>query len=419
MRQRKARGSLVLPRKKNLMTKTIFELSRPLELGARRRLLVALFTLIGCDADTRGLASPQVQASRSLIVSSEPGAALLGGELCPFGWTQIDGAGADDVLQASSGNTCIRSYEGVDTVSASEGAALYAYAGGGDDTLLGANRRDGLIGGPGDDRIAGGGMSDFIDGSEGRDTIKGEAGPDLIFGGDGGDDVEGGAGPDQLWLGAGKDIANGGPGNDVVYGGPGDDTAAGGDGDDLLHGGPGGDRLFGGPGDDHLGGGLGDDELDGGPKNDVLHGGPGLDRIYGREGDDVIRISSPCEVRSGEVIDGGPGIDTLFSHLSEEELRHAGVKVTNVENLIRLSTKPSDTVCLHEEEDDGYAEVIVTAVREETFWRDDVHDFALDGMSHYLVRGASLARHAILSVESVISSYPFDDPRRDMRRWPA
>ena len=160
------------------MTSTGFVSSRPhQELRRRCLLLVPLFALLACDAGIRASDDAPIQAERSLATTSEPSQATpSGGELCPFGWAQIDGDGSDDVLLASSGNTCIRSYEGVDTISASQGAALYAYAGGGDDTLNGANRRDGLIGGPGDDRIAGGGMSDFIDGSEGNDEIKGEAG---------------------------------------------------------------------------------------------------------------------------------------------------------------------------------------------------------------------------------------------------
>lgn len=361
--------------------------------------------LLACDAGGELRDGTGAQRLGRLTGTSSPvGAASPRSDKCPFGWTLVEGGETGELLQATAWQTCVRAGDGADTVNTLHGVALFAYGGEGNDDLHGANRRDGIHGGPGHDRITGGEMSDFLDGGRGNDKLEGGDGPDLLFGGDGNDDVFGDEGPDQLWLGEGRDNGNGGAGNDVVYGGPGDDVAAGDEGDDSLHGGPGHDALFGDKGSDHLGGGLGNDKLDGGPGGDVLHGGPGRDEVYGGEGDDVVRIASPCEVQGGEIIDGGPGFDTLFSHQSEAELAQAGVRVLNIEKFIQLKTHPNDTVCIFEREDDGYAEVIVTVAHEETFWRDDYHDFALDGSNHFLNRGASLARHLALSVESVLST---------------
>ena len=93
--------------------------------------------------------------------------------------------------------------------------------GGGADTLVGSDDRDGLIGGPGDDTLSGRGGGDVLAGSNGVDTI------------------DGGSGADAIQAGPGDDVATGGKGNDFLIGDRGDDSLVGGEGRDRCDGGPG------------------------------------------------------------------------------------------------------------------------------------------------------------------------------------
>ncbi|CAH1208159.1 hypothetical protein PAECIP111893_02849 [Paenibacillus plantiphilus] len=105
----------------------------------------------------------------------------------------------------------------------------------------------------------------------------GTEGNDSQVGGEERNDMLGLGGNDTLDGGAGNDALNGGAGNDVLNGGVGDDILDGGVGNDSLQGQAGNDRLSGGDGDDLLNGGLGDDILDGGADNDTLEGSSGND----------------------------------------------------------------------------------------------------------------------------------------------
>lgn len=323
-------------------------------------------------------------------------------ECCPLGWTQFSGSDSADEVAATAAASCVTAGNGSDVVKAIGPAALYAYGGEGNDTIVGLGRRDGLIGGDGDDTLIGGAMADVLDGGAGEDQLQGDDGPDLIFGGADDDSAWGGHGGDRIHVGAGDDSASGGPGDDAIYGGPGRDDLFGDNGDDRLRGGPGGDELDGGAGSDHLAGGLGDDVLQGGDGDDKLHGGPGIDEIYGGSGDDHIRIAGPCEVHRGEIIDGGPGDDTVYSHLSEAEFASRGVSVSDVENFVVYKSAPSPATCTYETQDDGYAEVVVRAVDTTTFWRTDHGDVVPDGIER-TGRDAGIMTQYHLLVDSVVS----------------
>jgi len=143
---------------------------------------------------------------------------------------------------------------------------------GGNDSLLGYGGPDDLYGEDGDDRLLGLEGDDYLDGGSGHDDLNGNAGYDTVLGGEGDDIVLGGRQSDDLYGEAGDDLINGNRGDDLVIGGLGSDT---------LYGGQGADSLSGGPGDDWLSGDLGSDTLVGGQGADVfaIRAGAGVDVV--------------------------------------------------------------------------------------------------------------------------------------------
>lgn len=108
-------------------------------------------------------------------------------------------------------------------------------------------------GGPGDDTVFAGVTAVAV-------TLNGKRGRDALFGGRGGDTLSGEEGDDRI-IGYG--------GDDSIHGHQGRDLLMGSLGDDIIDGGQGRDRLFGDMGDDVLTGGFGDDVLDGGFGDDI------------------------------------------------------------------------------------------------------------------------------------------------------
>ena len=159
----------------------------------------------------------------------------------------------------------VATYGGSDFIDARllESARLIAYAGDGNDYILGSRSTDSLFGQAGNDVIYGYNGNDYIDGGDGADYLYGFNGNDRIYGRDGNDVIFGGAGDDFL---------NGGNGNDFMAGGIGNDYLFGGFGNDLIYGNDGRDTLIAGFGTDHLFGGAGFDELQG-QTGDFLDGG--------------------------------------------------------------------------------------------------------------------------------------------------
>lgn len=139
-----------------------------------------------------------------------------------------------------------------------------------------------------------------LGGTTGNDTLIGYESDDIVLGLGGNDYISGGAGNDQLSGNEGDDRLSGDAGNDYLVGGAGLDQLTGGDGDDVLdggadrdslYGGYGADQLLGGDADDNLYGEAGDDQLVGGLGNDRLEGGYGDDRYYFARGDGTDTIS--------------------------------------------------------------------------------------------------------------------------------
>lgn len=111
--------------------------------------------------------------------------------------------------------------------------------------------------GPGDDTVIGTDGSEVLGGSAGDDLIEAHGGNDQIYGGHepGGetglnDRIDAGAGDDTVFAAAGNDSIHGGEGDDLIFNGAGADSVWGGEGDDTLWGGPGDDIFTGGDGSD-------------------------------------------------------------------------------------------------------------------------------------------------------------------------
>ncbi|MFS4583680.1 calcium-binding protein [Phaeobacter sp. C3_T13_0] len=161
------------------------------------------------------------------------------------------------------------------------------------DQINGLGGNDTLLGGDGRDSLWGDGGHDRLVGGNGVDRLRGQAGNDVLLGQDA---------RDLLVGGAGRDTMDGGRGADRLLGGADADLLRGGGQNDLLRGGAQGDRLIGQSGRDKLFGQKGNDTLDGGSGHDTLTGGAGADVfVFGRghgidrirdftQGEDVIHL---------------------------------------------------------------------------------------------------------------------------------
>lgn len=288
----------------------------------------------------------------------------------------------NDVIYGGDGNDAIHGFGGVD----------YLDGGAGRDIIFGDNHSvaaisndDTLLGGEDDDILVGDFGSDWLDGGSGNDLMIGEVGDDVLEGGDGndhlygdgalsvwlvggdlefnfnwsmwidqqqaggittytpmyqnvtvytdlenvldgGDVLNGGAGDDFIYGGLGLDLLDGGADNDLLVGGDGDDEIYGGIGNDILWGDAasfsvksGNDALYGGAGDDQLLGEAGDDVLFGGDGNDILWGDgandTGIDTLDGGLGDDVLYGGG-----GNDTLTGGDGVDTLAGEAGADTL---------------------------------------------------------------------------------------------------
>lgn len=153
--------------------------------------------------------------------------------------------------------------------------------GGGNDTLLGGPKADGIIGSDGDDVLSGGAGADVIDGGNGTDywmekadanfTVNGVIITSFVTSSETPVSIErialiGGAGANKLdaTLATVPVVLIGGRGNDTLLGGAGPDTLSGGNRNDST-----------------VAGGDGTDSLDGGAGFDVLEDDPGDIKVLG------------------------------------------------------------------------------------------------------------------------------------------
>ncbi|MEM9245286.1 MAG: calcium-binding protein [Cyanobacteria bacterium P01_F01_bin.153] len=183
----------------------------------------------------------------------------------------------------------------------------------GNDNIVGLGGNDVLRGDSGDDQLEGGDGSDRILGGGGSDRILGGDGNDLVRGGSDDDLIDGGSGNDFLLGDGGNDFIDGADGDDVLRGGNGVDSLGGGLDNDLLLGEGGADLLAGEDGDDFLLGGGGNDQLDGGFGNDTLSGELGDDVLFGNDGADTLLGGD-----GADLLDGGNGLDSLTGGLGAD-----------------------------------------------------------------------------------------------------
>jgi Ca2+-binding RTX toxin-like protein len=113
--------------------------------------------------------------------------------------------GGDDNDLLSPVKTDATNYQSFGSVT------LFAYGGGGADSVYGSDAGDSLFGGApgetldGNDTVMGRDGNDTMFGNGGADSLNGANGTDSIIGGDGNDSITGGSGSDTLTGGAGAD----------------------------------------------------------------------------------------------------------------------------------------------------------------------------------------------------------------------
>jgi Ca2+-binding RTX toxin-like protein len=178
----------------------------------------------------------------------------------------------------------------------------------GDDTLIGSEIGDDLVGGAGVDSLRGGrGRDHLTPGPGGGEAIGGKGRDTVSVAGDGDWKINDARArlvqADEVTTLASIEIAavTGGAGANLISGGSftGNLRLKGRAGGDLLQAGAGDDRILGGDGNDFVQAGAGDDELEGGVGDDSLSGESGNDELSGGRGDDTCR--------------GGPGADSFVS----------------------------------------------------------------------------------------------------------
>jgi hypothetical protein len=115
-----------------------------------------------------------------------------------------------------------------------------------DNTLIGSDGRDVIVGRGGNDTILGLGGDDILCGNGGMDTINGNDDEDRIFGGGDIDTLTGATERDKIFGGQGVDFIHGGAQRDKLHGEGDSDIIRGDEGNDVLRGGDGPDELNGG-----------------------------------------------------------------------------------------------------------------------------------------------------------------------------
>ncbi|MEZ5815503.1 MAG: peroxidase family protein [Hyphomicrobiaceae bacterium] len=207
-------------------------------------------------------------------------------------------------------------------------ADALAVIGSGDETLVGTDGADIILGGDttrtihaggGDDVVTTGDAGVVVQGGGGDDNIDGGAGRDIVFGDDGDDIISSAGGNDKVWGGVGDDVIDSGDGDDQVWGDDGDDVIDAGEGNNLVYGGAGNDDITTGSGNDRVWGDDGADLISTGDGNDRIESGLGEDVIFTGLGSDTIVFRTAAEADGDRIGDFAPGdrIDLHFMDAQE------------------------------------------------------------------------------------------------------
>jgi Ca2+-binding RTX toxin-like protein len=138
------------------------------------------------------------------------------------------------------------------------------HGGSGSETIQAIGNDNFISGGTGNDNITVSGDNNVVSAGTGDNSITlGNGTGNSAYAGSGNDHLLGGTGADHLYGGSGNSILDGGAGNDTISAGSGNATIIGGGGDDYIIGGPGHDNFF-------FGNGFGHDTVVGFTSNDVL-----------------------------------------------------------------------------------------------------------------------------------------------------
>lgn len=201
----------------------------------------------------------------------------------------------------------------------------------GNDTLIGNDVANTMLGLAGNDSITAGAGNDTLDGGAGNDTLIGGTGNDVYYvdstsdvvteGASAGNDTVFssanftlGANLEVLTLTGAANITGTGNGlNNLITGNSGQNTLLGGAGNDTIDGGLGADSIDGGTGNDSLVGGERWDTILGGDGNDTIDGGLNNDQMYGGIGNDTYYVDD-----TGDRVNEGAaaGIDTVISSIN-------------------------------------------------------------------------------------------------------
>lgn len=206
----------------------------------------------------------------------------------------FSGGDGDPVVEPDDDGHVDQNFNADNAMNAEEGKDNALLAGGGDDTVSGADGRDVLAGQAGDDAMSGGDNGDFVLGGAGNDTLYGNSGADLLVGGAGNDQMAGGVGNDVMFSNAGADLMLGGEGDDLLVGLDVDGALTGSISDIIT---PKLEADMGKFLGDTFGSNLGANQSDliiadlkstGAPGSDELRGGTGQDHLIGDAGDTLI-----------------------------------------------------------------------------------------------------------------------------------
>jgi Ca2+-binding RTX toxin-like protein len=248
------------------------------------------------------------------------------------------GSEAVNILLGGAGNDLIRGFGGGgDVLDGGAGTGDTAsYEGFGDDVTLDLTTSvtfgtggdiltgfENLTGGNGNDTLVGNGAANRIDGSSGNDELNGGGGADVLIGGLGQDRLAFATSAPAVTINLSLATAQllGTLGSVTLTG---IEDVRGTDFDDNLTGSAVANVLEGRDGNDTLSGLVGDDALDGGDGDDLLIGGAGADTLIGGTGIDTASYAASAAAISISLFDG----------VDETGGDAAGDRLVDIENLI-------------------------------------------------------------------------------------